>query len=168
MGCSKEMLTIVIPVTLFLPVTVRFTKVFYTVVPSPSSGRIKFLVSMRFTVVFGSLVASICIAATPSAAAREATTGSVLQSLPIRFEPSGHNGDFDARGLGYRMSVSATGGQVDLGAGTSIGFRIQDGNAGASVRPEKKQPGVTTYFLGSERRTSVPGYGRVTYGDVLP
>jgi len=108
------------------------------------------------------------MAATPSAAAREATTGSVLQSLPIRFEPSGHNGDFDARGLGYRMSVSATGGQVDLGAGTSIGFRIQDGNAGASVRPEKKQPGVTTYFLGSERRTSVPGYGRVTYGDVLP
>jgi len=120
---------------------------------------------MRRTLVI-SLLASACLlpASTPAL-----TRGlNPLSAIPVRFEPSRAPGIFEARGLSYRMAITAEGALIDLAAKGSVRFQIEGANSAAPALTSTQETGSTNYFLSSDRRTEVPAYGRITWQEVLP
>ncbi len=120
---------------------------------------------MRRTLVF-TLLASACLLPASTPALNRGLDP--IRALPVRFEPSRAPGIFEARGLPYRMAVTAEGALVDLAAKGSVRFTIRGANRRAAAVPSSMQPGRTNYLLPNDKRSDVPGYNRVTWQEVLP
>ncbi|MBC7924702.1 MAG: hypothetical protein H7039_03520 [Bryobacteraceae bacterium] len=91
-----------------------------------------------------------------------------LNRLPIRFEPTRMEGIFEARGLTYKMALSASECLLDLKSSGTLRMRLQNANKAAEVVKGAPLPGTVTYLRNADFRPSVPGYKRLTWKEVLP
>lgn len=120
---------------------------------------------MRRTLVF-TLLGSACLL--PASTPANTRGVDAIGAMPVRFEPARVPGFYEARGVQYRMAVSAEGALLDLSAKGAVRFHIQGANREAAAVPSSMQSGRTNYFVGNDRRTDVPGYNKVTWQEVLP
>lgn len=107
-----------------------------------------------------------------------------LAKLPVRFEENRGQTDprvkFVSRGSSHSLfltageSVLAAGSTVDSGgsgAVTPVRMRLLGADATARIEGEKRLPGTSNYFYGSDESkwiANVPSYGRVRYRGVYP
>ena len=95
--------------------------------------------------------------------------------LPLAFESAPDGVNYLARGAGLSVAVQATGVAIRLGKSAeksaTIQLKFAGSNARAQARPERKLPGTSNYFIGSDRskwRTGVPNFEQVSYLGVYP
>jgi uncharacterized protein (TIGR03437 family) len=134
---------------------------------------------IRSSILVPSLGLIFIAACSAQSAARlqQSQLSTAYTRLPMSFEPSGGPADsrtnFVARGEGYALSLSPTGGTLSF-SGTKpsrMTMTLIGANPSGRAEGNDQLPGKSNYLVGSDPakwRTSVPNFARVRYREVYP
>lgn len=109
-------------------------------------------------------------AATTGGAPSVADAAKMLQSVPLRFEPSRRAGQYEVRGLRFRAAMSAN--KLAVGAdGRFMSLEFEGASKGASITAVKPLVSKTNVLSGNNRsnwRMGVANYGELSVAALYP
>lgn len=133
------------------------------------------LASLAAGVAFSSSAGTGAPGATPAETNSPQKVAAAYAKLPLRFEATGGQGRYAARGPGYGVFLSGGEARLSLanpkGDPALVRMRLLGGNPRAAGAVLGRQPGTSNYLTGNDKRawrTGVPGYAKVRFRSVYP